>query len=205
MADLPLALDTSLAGRLQGALDPDGKIPRALDALGPVADRDVVLLDGSDGDLRSTQLGALGARVRAAPRTADGRWDAPAGSADCVIAMWSALRGAIPDEVDRAAAIARHGGRLLVVQDYGRDDVARLLGDPPEPLAWSRRDGPFLGSGFRIRVVHCFWTFDDLDATRAFLDDAFGPAGRELGATLQRPRLSYNIAVYHRTIGEIAA
>ncbi len=205
MADLPIALDASLAGRLQGALDADGKILRALEALGPVADRDVTLLDGHDGDLRSTQLRALGARVRPAPRTEDDGWDAPPGSADSVIGLWSALRGAIPDEVDRAAALARPGGRLLAVHDYGRDDVARLTGEPPEPLDWSRRDGPFLGAGFRIRVVHCFWTFEDLEATRSFLEDAFGSTGRDVGATLQRPRLSYNVAVYHRTIGEPAA
>jgi len=205
VADLPLALDAPLAERLQGALDVDGKLLRALDALGPVADRDVVLLDGSDGDLRSAQLRALGARVHPAPRTADGGWDAPAAAADCVIGLWSALRGAVPDEVDRAAALCRPGGRLLAAHDYGRDDVARLLGEPTEPLAWSRRDGPFLGAGFRIRVVHCFWTFDDLEATRSFLEDAFGSTGQEVGATLQRPRLSYNVAVYHRTIGEAAA
>ena len=205
MADLPIALDASLAGRLQGALDPDGKIVRALEALGPLADRDVILLDGTDGDLRSTQLRALGARVRPAPRTGDDGWDAPSTSADTVVGLWSALRGAIPSEVDRASSLARPGGRLLAVHDYGRDDVARLLGDPAEPLDWSRRDGPFLGAGFRIRVVHCFWSFADLEATRSFLEDAFGSAGREVGATLQRPRLSYNIAVYHRTIGEPAA
>lgn len=205
MADLPIALDASLAGRLRGALDPEGKILRALEALGPVADRDVVLLDGTDGDLRSTQLRDLGARVRPAPRTESDGWDAPTGAADTVVALWSALRGAVPAEVDRAAALAHPGGRLLAVHDYGRDDVARLLGDPPEPLDWSRRDGPFLGAGFRIRVVHCFWMFTDLEAARSFIEDAFGSVGREVGATLQRPRLSYNIAVYHRTIGEPAA
>src|SRR5688500_7289158 len=74
VADLPIALDPSLAGRLLGALDADGKIPRALDALGPVADRDVILLDGTDGDLRSTQLRGLGARVRPASRTEGDGW-----------------------------------------------------------------------------------------------------------------------------------
>jgi hypothetical protein len=86
-----------------------------------------------------------------------------------------------------------------VVHDYGRDDVSRLLGDRPEYGAWSRRDGPFLMAGFRLRVVHCFWTFETLDDTRDFLASAFASAGEEVGAGLRRPRLSYNVAVYHRT------
>jgi hypothetical protein len=35
--------------------------------------------------------------------------------------------------------------------------------------------------------------------------DAFGDAGRSVAATLRRPRLSYNLAIYHRTVGEDAA
>ena len=72
----------------------------------------------------------------------------------------------------------RPGGRLLVVHDYGRDDVSRLRGDLPEYGPWSRRDGPFLADGFKVRVVHCFWTFDSTRGAAAFLDAAFGDAGR---------------------------
>jgi hypothetical protein len=191
VADLPLALDGPLAERLAHALDQEGKIPRTLEALGPVADRDVCLLDGGEG-LRATQLRELGARPR---------WDGVPAAADVVLGLWSAIRGGDPAEIAAAEALARPGGRLLVVHDYGRDDVSRLLGDRDEPLAWSRRDGPFLGAGFRIRVVHCFWTFEDLEALRGFVTDAFGAAGEALAASVQRPRLSYNIAVYHRTVG----
>ena len=161
MADLPLALDGSLADRLAHALDQEAKIPRALEALGPVADRDVALMDGGDG-LRAAQL---------------------------------------PEDIAAAERLTRPGGRVLLVHDYGRDDVSRLLGEPNEPLAWSRRDGPFLGAGFRIRVVHCFWTFEDLAALRGFLTEAFGSAGAAVADTVHRPRLSYNVAVYHRTVG----
>ena len=95
----------------------------------------------------------------------------------------------------------RPGGRLLVVHDYGRDDVSRLFDPRPEYGDWSRRDGPFLGNGFKIRVVHSWWTFDSIEDTRAFLADAFGQRGADLAASLTRPRLSYNVAVYHRTFG----
>ncbi len=58
------------------------------------------------------------------------------------------------------------------------------------------------GSGFKIRVLHCWWTFDSLDEARAFLDAAFGEAGRTVAGRLTRPRLSYNVAVYHRTLAQ---
>jgi hypothetical protein len=50
-------------------------------------------------------------------------------------------------------------------------------------------------------VIHCFWTFDAIEDARSFLAGAFGDAGRLVGQDLKRPRLSYNVAVYHRTRG----
>ncbi|HEY8800959.1 MAG TPA: hypothetical protein VIM20_10215, partial [Candidatus Limnocylindrales bacterium] len=49
------------------------------------------------------------------------------------------------------------------------------------------------------------WTFDSIEAAVRFLTDAFGEAGTSLGSELNRPRLSYNVAVYHRTRGGRAA
>jgi hypothetical protein len=80
--------------------------------------------------------------------------------------------------------------------------VSRLRGDLPAYRSWSRRDGPFLSTGFRVRVVHCFWTFPSLDDASSFLAGAFGESGTAVAATLKRPRLTYNVAVYHRTRGE---
>ena len=50
-----------------------------------------------------------------------------------------------------------------------------------------------------MRVVHCFWEFDSQDAATSFLGEAFGEVGAAVAATLKRPRLSYNVAVYHRS------
>jgi hypothetical protein len=222
VSDLPLELpDPDLTDQLARALDVEGKIPRALDALGPVDGRDVVLVDG-DGGHRAGQLAGLGARLVALERPANvpalaaallsefpdvvvaagasaatGRPDA---SADIVVSCWSSFRGPDEAEVHEADRILRPGGRLLVLHDYGRDDVSRLLpADRPEYTSWGRREGPFLTGGFKVRVIHCWWTFPTLDEAASVLRGGFGDAGASVAATLVRPRLSYNVAVYHRT------
>jgi SAM-dependent methyltransferase len=202
MSDLPFALEPALGDALSRALDVEGKIPRALDDLGPIAGRDVILVGG--GPIETGRLADVGARltnVDVLGANGDGGWPVPDGHADAVVAAWSGFRGIALDELAETERVLRPGGRLLVVHDYGRDDVSRLRGDRPEYGQWSRRDGPFLSAGFRIRVIHCFWTFDSAETAAGFLTRAFGAAGEEFAATLSRPRLSYNVAVYHRTRG----
>ena len=206
MSDLPVTLPDPLARQLALALDVEGKIPRALDALGPLSDRDVAFVDGEPGRL-TERLNELGARVRRVDWSDTGGQAQAAPWADALVSCWSAFRGVDADELTEAARIVRPGGRLLVVHDYGRDDVSQLYageGERPEYGLWSRRDGPFLANGFKVRVVHCWWTFDSVDVARAFVGEAFGAAGRAFGAALKRPRLSYNVAIYHRTVGEVA-
>ena len=200
MADIPVTLEPGPALTLAAALDRERKIDRALDTLGPLTGRDVIAVGA--GPDETGRWSAAGARVTAVGSLLDDRSAAlPDGSADAILSMWSGFRGVDPDELKAADRLLRPGGRLLVVHDYGRDDVSRIRGDQPEYRSWSRRDGPFLANGFRVRVIHCFWTFDTLEAARAFLRDAFGADGDAVGAALTRPRLSYNVAVYHRTRG----
>jgi SAM-dependent methyltransferase len=207
MAELPVELEDRLGERLAQVLDVEGKIARALDALGPIAERDVLLLDGGDG-LRARQLRDLGGRVSvASAHCADGSvgFDVADASADVLVSFWSSFRGAAPDELAEARRVLRPGGRLLVVHDYGRDDVSHLHGSRPEYGPWSKRSGPFLSDGFKVRVVHCFWTFESIEVGTNFLAAAFADAGREVATGLKRPRLSYNVAIYHRTFGDPAA
>jgi hypothetical protein len=205
VADLPFPLDPDLASTLGLALDVEGKIPRALDSLGPIAGRDVVLVGG--GTAEAERLGQLGARLTLVePVLSNGHagWHIKDDSADAVVASWSAFRGIDPFEMAEVERVLRVDGRLLVIHDYGRDDVARLRGNPPENRDWSRRDGPFLRAGFRIRVIHCFWTFATIDSAQGFLRSAFGEAGGAMADGLKRPRLSYNVALYHRSRGDSA-
>jgi len=200
VADLPFQLPAPLAARLRAALDVEGKIPRALVELGPLAGREVALLDVPEG-LHAARLRDLGVETCRLPLVDPLRLDVPPASLDAIVALWSAFRGvdgAAMAEVDR---VLRPGGRLLLVHDYGRDDVSALR--PPD-APWGRREGPFLRGGFKIRVLHCFWTFASLEEARAFLAEAFDGRGEELGAGLRRPRLSWKVAIYHRSRGEPA-
>ncbi len=202
MADLPFPLADPHAPRLREAADIEGKIVRALNSLGPLAGRDVVFLDLPDGPLRD-RFEDTGISGRYLPLAEPLSIDAHDGSVDAVISLWSGFRGIDPTELLEVDRVLRPGGRLLVVHDYGRDDVSGLRDqDAPEYGLWSRRDGPFLrDGGFKIRVLHCFWTFGSLDEARGFLADAFGGPGEALGSRLKRARLTWNVAVYHRFRG----
>ena len=228
VADLPIDLSGGLADRLALALDQEGKIPRALDALGPLKGCDVALVDGAGGirarslvllpvHLRVVERRARLAKLRAAladvigdPTVVEivggepGATGIPDRSVDAVIGLWSAFRAPADAEAAEADRILRPGGRLLIVHDYGRDDVSRLLGDRPEYREWGRRSGWYMRHGFRLRVVHCFWTFATLDDARGFIVEAFPETGPAVADGLKRPRLSYNVAVYHRTRGDVA-
>jgi hypothetical protein len=193
-----VALPSELERVLVRGVDRAGKLVAALDSLGPIADRDVIVVDAAGGPVVEG-LTAAGARLTFVPVASGPRFEAPPQSADVVLGLWSSFRGVDQAELAEVDRVLRPGGRLLAVHDYGRDDVSRLHGDRPEYGQWSQRTGPFLTGGFRVRVVHCFWDFDSMDEAVAFLTSAFGAAGESVAGTLKRPRLSWNVAVYHRS------
>jgi hypothetical protein len=201
VSDLPVSLPGELEPAFVGAFDRGGKLVAALEALGPLADRDVLVVDATGGPIVDG-LRAGGARVTSVELASPFRLPVADASADAVLGLWSAFRGVDPVEMAEVDRVLRPGGRHLAVHDYGRDDVSRLHveGDErPEYGRWSHRTGPFLTGGFRLRVVHCFWEFEAAEPATAFLSAAFGDAGAGVAATLKRPRLSYNVAVYHRS------
>jgi SAM-dependent methyltransferase len=206
MADLPFSLPGPLAERLSAAVDVEGKIVRALIELGSLAGRDVALLDVPDGAFID-RFAAAGVRPLRLPLTAPLRLDLPDASVDAIVSLWSGFRGVDPDDLAEVDRALRPDGVLLVVHDYGRDDVSALRPpDAPEYRLWSRREGPFLvGGAFRIRVLHCFWTFPSIEDARSLLADAFGEPGEVVGSRLKRPRLSWNVGIYHRRRGGATA
>ena len=204
MADIPFELSAPLAQRLRAAVDLEGKIPNALETLGPLTDRRVGFFDVPPGALLDS-ICARAAEAVAIPAGEPLAIDRQDGSLDVIVSLWSGFRGvdeAALAEVDRVLA---PDGRLLVVHDYGRDEVSPLVDpDAPQYRVWSRREGPFLrGGGFKIRVLHCFWTFESIEDAGVFLAQAFGERGEAAAAGLKRPRLTWNVAVYHRWRGGV--
>jgi hypothetical protein len=207
MPDLTAAFESpELEAAFQQIVDREGKIPAALEELGPVCDRDVVLLDAGRG-FRERELAGLGARVTAV-RFDGGADEAaalstvaamPEGCADTVVVPWS--EHALPGSTFIGAAdrLLRARGKLLLIHDYGRDDVWSLWPDRRDRVVeWSIRKGPFLGDEFRVRVIHCRWTFDSIEQARELLMAGFGDRGAALADEIKRPRLEYQVAVYHR-------
>ena len=121
----PHRLGAGLAEQLARVLDVEGKIPRALEALGPVEGRDVVARRWRRPDCALGNWTDLGARVTLVDSSGSTPFDAPDASADVVVGLWSAFRGAVADQIAQASRVLRPGGRLLAVHDYGRDDVSR--------------------------------------------------------------------------------
>lgn len=204
MPDLSIALPPgTLEEAFLRVVDPEGKLPAAIEALGPVVDRDVVVLDCGRG-FRARQLAEMGARVAAfefpLSDSAAEELAGWVGRADAVVIPWSEMATPGSRFLAEACALLCPGGRLLVIHDYGRDDVWGLRPELRErDVAWSHRNGPFLGEGFRIRVIHCWWTFASLEQANELLGTVFGSAGVELAEAMKRPRLEYSVAIYHRS------
>lgn len=200
MEDTAFSLAAPHAARLRRAVDVEGKLPRTLLALGLPPAGDTALLADPDG-WHADRLAAAGIAVRSEPLTEPFRLDHPDASLDAIVSLWAGFRGVDVAAGDEADRVLRPGGRLLVAHDYGRDDVSGLRPNGTSAyMGWSRRNGPFLREGgFRIHVLHCFWTFATIDEAGEVLAGAFGERGAAVGATLRRPRLSWNVAIYHRT------
>jgi len=209
MPDLSAALPTTdLEAAFLRVVDVEGKLIAALRDLAEIGGRRVILLD-SGGGVRERQLAEAGADVTAVafPDPQDEQAvrariaELPAGEADAVIAMWSQL--AVPGSafVAEAERLLRPDGRLLLVHDYGRDDVWSLWPErQARQVEWSQRRGPFLGAGFRVRVIHCWWTFESIEQARDLLAAGFGELGIGLADGMKRPRLEYQVAIYHRPV-----
>jgi hypothetical protein len=203
VADSPFTLaDPALAARLARVMDPEGKIERALDAIAGLAGRDVLVVGPARGR-RPARLRAMGASVTTAPLSR--LPGLAAGSSDAVVACWTALDrpGAVAEQGHAVAAqILRPGGRLLLLTDYGRDDVAALSSDTGSPDEHDRtrgRDAWFVARGFKLHVIHAWWRFESVEAAGEFLGAAFGERGRAVADRMRRPRLAHKLVVYHRT------
>src|SRR4029078_13095460 len=102
--------------------------------------RDVVVLDGGPDEL--ARYADADARVTAISGPAP--WTLPDASADVSRSVRVGFRGVTANDLAEADRILRPGGRLLVVHDYGRDDVSPLRGDLGEHGDVTRPGAPRL-------------------------------------------------------------
>ena len=112
-------------------MDTDARIPAALQALGPIADRDVAVV-GPEGAPLAAQLLELGGWIRSIADSSPGSIGSiPDARADVLVAGWTGFRPGSPDwdaQLAQARRLLRPDGRLLVLHDYGRDEVTGLAG-----------------------------------------------------------------------------
>ena len=167
-------------------------------------DRDVVLVDGAGG-LRARQLTDLGARVVTVDARVADAFEARTASADVVVACGPPSAAHRPTRSPRPSDCSGRAGACSSSMTTGATTSPGCTAIRPEYGPWSRRDGPFLSNGFKDPGRPLLLDVRRPSRRRAtFLDEAFGDVGRRRSArTLQRPRLSYNVAVYHRTFGEL--
>jgi hypothetical protein len=209
--DFPLRLrDQASLPELERVLDREAKIPAALEALGSLHGNRVLVVRPRTtfGDHLIDQLSATDT-VDSLP--------APAvrnASADAIVAWFHGIAPQAFDcspaqaEVDDAERILAPGGRLLVVHDYGRDELTPLEADAAAEarrIAWSRPKGWFLAHGFKVRVLHCWLTFDSMEEAKTVLGRAFEREPASVEAALRRSRVEWKVAVYHRTMGASGA
>ena len=201
VADLPIELGDGLTERLARILDVEAKIPRTFETLGPVGGRDVLLLDGAEG-IRARQLAELGARVTFAAtngscadrraRRLGRRRGRACGPRSVAISGRRARGGPGPSpgrppagpprlRPRRRLAAPRRPARVRPPEPARRPVPARWIQGPGRPLLLD------------VRV--------DRGAVAHSSRRRSATIGSEVAAAMKRPRLTYNVAVYHKTFG----
>lgn len=204
------------------AIDPEERIPAAMQALAPIHEREMLDIGAGVGDrtllyarLASqvyalepdpTALSLLRGRVRSSG--AGNVTVLPANveaipldenSVDVAYATWSYFFGPGSEpglrEVER---VLRPGGDLIVVQNYGHDGLSKVW--TPREAECEQWPTWFEGQGFSCTVVDTVWRFQTVDEATTVLEFLWGqPAGDAVRANGQT-EFGYKVAVYHRRV-----
>lgn len=216
-------LDAELHRRLGEAIDPERKVLSALERIVPVSGKRIADIGTGIGHYpmllarrtgRTYGIESDSELLEEARRRADASHQpnirivegAPTALPLRDEAVDIVLSGGIePDDaslpaIAEAMRVLRHGGRLVAISYYGRDDVAALL--EPEVVAHAleatkRRTGWWLRNGFRIKVVHCRLDLRDEATAHELLPRLYGDRGRAYLMGPHATRLELKLGLFH--------
>ena len=205
---------------LAQAVDPEERIPAAMQAVAPIADRVLLDVGAGVGD-RTIPYARVAAQVYALepdPRvlpilrgriksaSASNITVVPSGAdaisldddlVDVAYATWAYFFGPGSEpglrEVER---VVRPGGDIVVVQNYGHDDLARAW--TPQEAQCEAWPAWFAGQGFACHIVDTMWRFESPDQALAVLEFLWGERARAYVLEADKVEFDYKVAVYHR-------
>ena len=211
-----------LLERMTQAVDPEERVPAAIQAAAPLEGRTLLDVGAGVGDqtivyarlashvyalepdpralpiLRGRIKSAGETNVTVVPGSAESI-PLEDGTVDVAYATWAYFFGPGSEPgLRETERVVRSGGDIVVVQNYGRDELAEFwLPQESECEAWPAW---FQEKGFACEVVDTVWRFATIEEALAVLEFLWGAEARKHVLEQGKVEFGYKVAVYHRVV-----